>query len=353
MNSILTPMTKTLSGWGLCLLATLFLVTMNPSEARERIEYPEWFVQGFYDLRGDIEAAGDRGKQGIALFFSAETCLHCVAMARRTFQDEAVVQRFAAQFDVMAIDVFSDVDITDLSGELIRARELSERERATFTPTLLFINQQGERMLRHVGFADPERMHLILDFLASDSWQSMSLREFAALDQPPGSSPVNPQALVPQFQQAPADLNAQRRANPKPAVVLFNRDDCEECRRLSQLILQHPKVQAELQGFYTLELNSDAPGQVVLPDGQYGSAQSLAAALDLTHRPGLVFFAEDGSEAFRMDSTWLIDHDGHLPSETRDDHLQSFLARLDYVQSGAYRDWPQYQRWRAQRDRGD
>jgi len=338
---------------GVVLLALLLL---GAAEARERLEYPEWFAQSFYDLPGDLDDAVARGKRGIALFFSAETCLHCVAMARSTFQDPEVVRRFSGQFDVIAVDVFSDVDMVGLDGEMHRARELSEYERATFTPTLLFVDESGERMLRFVGFADPERMHVILDYLESDAWRRESLRDFAARLREEtvvasDRDTAAPAAVLAGFQQPPADLAAQRTANPRPSLVLFERDGCEECRRLREQILEHPAVQDVLAGFHTLRLNTDHGGVVVLPDGRHGTAEALAAELALAHRPGLVFFAEDGGEAFRMDSTWLIDHSGQLPDATRQDLLDSFLARLDYVASGAFRDWPQYQRWRAQRDR--
>ncbi|MCA1789709.1 MAG: thioredoxin fold domain-containing protein, partial [Thioalkalivibrio sp.] len=164
---------------GLAVLLLAALLTTAPSEARERLEYPEWFAQSFYDLPGDLDDAVARGKRGIALFFSAETCLHCVAMARSTFQDPEIVRRLSGQFDVIAVDVFSDVEMITLDGEMLRARELSEHERATFTPTLLFIDGSAERMLRFVGFADPERMHIILDYLESDAWRGESLRDFA------------------------------------------------------------------------------------------------------------------------------------------------------------------------------
>jgi thioredoxin-related protein len=336
------------------------LLWMAPVDARERLEYPEWFAPTFYDLPGDLDDAVARGKRGIALFFSAETCLHCVAMARSTFQDPEIVRRLSGQFDVIAVDVFSDAEMTALDGVTYRARELSERERATFTPTLMFFDASGERMLRFVGFADAVRMHVILDYLESDAWREQSLRDFAAgliearTSGAPSATPsAAPAASAVGFQQPPADLAAQRQANPRPALVLFERHDCEECRRLRTQILEHPEVQEVLRGFHVLQLNTDETGAAVLPDGRFGTAEAMAAQLELAHRPALVFFAENGEEAFRMDSTWLIDHSGQLPDATRRDLLDSFLARLDYVASGAYRDWPQYQRWRAQRDRAE
>jgi thioredoxin-related protein len=343
-------------GVAILLLAGLLA---TPGEARERLEYPEWFAQTFYDLPGDIDDAVARGKRGIALFFSAETCLHCVAMARSTFQDPEVVRRLSGQFDVIAVDVFSDVEMVGLDGRMVRARELSEQERATFTPTLLFVNDARERMLRHVGFADSGRMHLMLDYVESDAWRSEPLRDFVARAQEAGAglavSPAAPEPITVSplvgFQRPPADLAAQRTANPRPSLVLFERDGCEECRRLREQILEQPSVQEVLTGFHALSLNSDEPGIVVLPDGRYGTADALAAQLELVHRPGLVFFAENGEEAFRMDSSWLIDYSGKLPDDTRQELVESFLARLEYVSSGAFRDWPQYQRWRAYRDR--
>lgn len=350
------------AGGGVWLVVLWFLglVAATSGEARERLEYPEWFAQTFYDLPGDIDDALARGKRGVALFFSAETCLHCVAMARSTFQDPEIVRRLSGQYDVIAVDVFSDVEMVGLDGETVRARELAERERATFTPTLLFVNGSRERMLRFVGFADVERMHVILDYVETDAWREESLRDYAARrlegsGAPPregiGAGDDASREALTGFQQPPADLAAQRTAHPRPSLVLFERDGCEECRRLRAQILEHPKVQETLAGFHTLRLHLGDPGIAILPDGRHGTGEALAAELALAHQPGLVFYAESGEEAFRMDSTWLIDHSGQLPDATRAELVDSFLARLEYVASGDYRDWPQYQRWRAQRGR--
>ena len=144
---------------------------------------------------------------------------------------------------------------------------------------------------------------------------------------------------------------AQRKANPRPALVLFDYPECLECQQLRELILIQPEVQHALAGFHVLRLQPDDTTPAVLPDGRYGTPSALAAELGLTHEPSLVFFADDGSEAFRMDSPWLIDYSGAVLEQHREASVASFLARLEYVASGDFREWPQYQRWRAHTQR--
>jgi thioredoxin-related protein len=73
---------------------------------------------------------------------------------------------------------------------------------------------------------------------------------------------------------------------------------------------------------------------VVTPSGERLTARQWGEQLGLFYTPTLIFFDNDGSEIMRVDSV-----------------VQFYRLRnvLDYILSGAYHEYPTFQRWRASR----
>ena len=97
-----------------------------------KVVYPEWFKQSFYDLQDDLQDALVNGKHGVAVFFSEKSCSYCKAMVERTFQQPDIAQRLSQNYDVVGLDVFSDL------FSLIYSREVRGNHR--YTSTILRIS---------------------------------------------------------------------------------------------------------------------------------------------------------------------------------------------------------------------
>lgn len=125
--------------------------------------FPAWFKLSFLDLRKDIEEAGSAGKQGVMVLFSIRGCAYCKMMVERSFKDPGIEAVLRRHFDVVHLDIRSDLDLKDPRGRAMMVREFAKREGASFSPTVAFYGLDGHHLLRVVGYQTPERFRVTLD----------------------------------------------------------------------------------------------------------------------------------------------------------------------------------------------
>lgn len=321
------------------------------------VPHPDWFKTGFYDLPADLAEAREAGKTGLLLFFHTPACSYCKALLRTTFADPKVVTRLRGAFDVIALDVLSDTEVTGLDGTSYWAKEFAVHERATFTPTLVFYGGEGERLLRLVGYQSPERFRAVLDYLRQGTYEQRSLRAFLAERAPPpsgqGAAPIPDDPL---FMRPPLVLDRRAAPADRPLFVLFQRPGCEPCERFNRVALGAPSVRGLLERFEVVGLDMhDATGRVLTPAGAKTSPQGWADSLGLLHAPAMVFFDQEGNEVVRVDSELLVDARGEAVRGSDPQYVENVAARLRYVLEKGYLDQPQFQQWRARgaRRRGE
>jgi len=301
------------------------------------ISYPAWFKQSFLDLREDVEDARNAGKRGIIVFFSQKNCNHCQAFLDTTLGDPEILRRVQGGYDVIGLDIFNDVEVTDPSGRSAPVRAYAEAEKARFTPTLVFYGEDGARLLRIVGFYPPEKFGRVLDFVEGRHYSEGSLSEHLRLA--PVTSGETEQLRVDHslFATPPYDLTRRRAARSRPLIVVFDQSACAACERFRGRVLADGEVRDLLARFDAVQLDrNDAITKLTDPAGRELTARAWADELELTYEPSVVFFDEDGREVHRIDS------------ECGKDRM---AGSLQYVLEKAYLDHPQFLRWRREKAR--
>jgi thioredoxin-related protein len=336
------------------LMGILLFAVSNPAGAagdETKMVYPGWFKHSFYELPADLAEARQAGKQGILLFFHTPTCSYCQALLSKTFAHQQVAKRLSARFDVVALDVISDVQVTGPDGNDYWAKDFAVHEHATFTPTLVFYSGDGERMLRLVGYTPPDKMLAVLEYLQDDQYKKQTLRAYLARRAQPSATAVEFSAADdPLFSQPPYILDRRAGASDRPLLVLFERRRCESCARFRRIALDAPKVRALLERFEVVRLDMDDPAAALMtPAGDKTTAGKWADNLRLTHAPALVFFDGGGREVLRVDSELLIDARGEAVTDRDPEFVGNVAARLEYVLNKSYQKHPQFQQWRKWR----
>jgi thioredoxin-related protein len=72
------------------------------------------------------------------LFFDAKGCAYCKAFLERTLGEPGLQSDVRAHFDVVGLDMFSDIEVKDFSGRRLALKDFAVREGATVSPTVLF-----------------------------------------------------------------------------------------------------------------------------------------------------------------------------------------------------------------------
>lgn len=290
-------------------------------------EKPDWFKLSFLDLREDVEEAKAAGKR-VMLYFYQDGCPYCAKLLQDNFGQREIADKTQEHFDVIAINMWGNREVTDMQGNAVTEKEFAANRKVMFTPTLLFLDEQGEVALRVNGYYFPAKFDAALDYVAAKKEDQMSFGEYyAKLNREPSQPDLHKDE---RFLKPPYNLTAAARGSNKPLVVLFEQKHCRACDELHQDILQRPRSGEELSKVDAVQLDQWADTPVVTPSGEQTTARKWAKQLDVKHAPTLVFFNAEGEEVFRTEA-----------------YLKAFHIQgaMHYVHSGAYQEQPNFQRF--------
>ena len=97
-----------------------------------------WMRDTFKDLREDLaeaEAAGQR----LLLLVEQRGCIYCTRMHEEVFVDPDIFRLLSERYFVVQINMFGDVEVTDLDGTSLPEKEMVDRWGLLFTPTMIFL----------------------------------------------------------------------------------------------------------------------------------------------------------------------------------------------------------------------
>jgi thioredoxin-related protein len=325
-------MRPTLTLLGLLLCLPLVAAAVESTQEVQRatpFDIPAWFKTSFLDLREDVAHATAANKR-VLLYIGQEGCPYCRELMQNNFSQKPIVDLTRRHFDVLAINMWGDAEVTDFGGKHLTEKEFAKQLKVQFTPTLLFFDEQGNVVLRLNGYLPPHQFTAALQFVAGHEEKTGSFREYyASLAPAPASGKLH---NAPYMLQPPYRLT--RSPGSKPLLVLFEQKVCGECDILHQKILTQETSRALLQKLDVVLLDMWSATRVVTPDGKTRTASAWARELGLVYAPGAVLFSPDGKEIIRIE--------GMLKAF----HVQSVL---DYAASGAYLRLPEFQRYIEER----
>jgi thioredoxin-related protein len=303
-------------------------VPLIPSEQ----ERPDWFKNSFLDIREDVAEAAAAGKR-VILYFYQDGCPYCAKLLREGFGDRTTEALARQRFDLVAINLWGDREVTGFSGEPTTEKQFGAGLKVQFTPTLLFLDEGGQVILRIDGYFPPHQFAAALAYAAERQEQmGKGFADFLA-----GRAPTAATGQLHDeggFLPHPLRLAHNRDTSSRPLVVMFEQPVCKECDELHQITLRKEAVAYSLSGFDGAILDAYSKAPVQTPDGRELTARDWAAELGIKYTPSLVFFDAAGREVFRVE--------GYLKSF----HIH---GALDYVATGAYIAQPSFQRYLAAR----
>ncbi len=292
-------------------------------------EQPAWFKSSFLDLRDDVAEATKAGKR-VMLYFYQDGCPYCAKLLDVNFAQRKIAENTQKYFDVIAINMWGALDVTDLNGKATTEKGFASEMKVMFTPTLVFLDEQGKAIMRLNGYYPPHKFSAVIDYVGQHKEKRISFRDFWKARSPVAASGKLHQS--PDWLQAPYALN-QRKAG-RPLLVMFEQKDCAACDELHDDILARKTSRKLLSQFDVALFDMWSKTPLTTPDGKRTTATAWAKTLKIQYAPTLVMFDASGKEAFRTEA--------YLKAF----HLQS---ALDYVLSGAYLKQPNFQRYISSR----
>ncbi|GMQ89616.1 MAG: hypothetical protein BMS9Abin09_1121 [Gammaproteobacteria bacterium] len=286
---------------------------------------PDWFKQSFLDIREDISEATGQGKR-VLLYFYQDGCPYCKKLLETNFGLRDISDKTRKAMDVIAINMWGDREVTDLTGATVSEKQFAENMKVMFTPTLLFLDEQGEVVVRLNGYYPPHKFGAVVDYVGLHKEKELSFREYWAELSPPASSGKLHQDKS--YLQEPYQL--ADRSGDKPLLVLFEQKECEPCDELHLDAFKRKESVELLKRFDVVLLDMWSKTAVQTPGGVDSTAAEWSKQLKIQYAPTMVMFDAQGREVFRTEA-----------------YLKTFHTQsaLDYVLSGAYRKQPSFQRY--------
>jgi len=97
----------------------------------------EWMRETFKDLSEDLAEANAEGKR-LAIIIEQRGCIYCKKMHEEVFPDPEVKAFIEDNYFVIQMNLFGDVEVTDFDGEVLPEKDMAQKWRILFTPTILF-----------------------------------------------------------------------------------------------------------------------------------------------------------------------------------------------------------------------
>ncbi|MBU0654865.1 MAG: thioredoxin fold domain-containing protein [Gammaproteobacteria bacterium] len=144
----MTPQPRTLTAT--LLLWLLMLTTQFPALAEEQI------IEEASDFQSLQQEMLDE-KLPLLLAFRADYCDYCAQLEREYLEPMIKSGDYAKRILIRRFSMGKSETVTDFNGDRIDADEFSHRHKASLTPTLVFLNAQGEEVAeRLLGYNSPD-----------------------------------------------------------------------------------------------------------------------------------------------------------------------------------------------------
>ncbi len=283
---------------------------------------PEWFKQSFLDMNEDVTEAKENGKH-VILFMSLKFCPYCTKMLKENFENGAKLQPYIKDnFDVIAIDIKGSKEIAIDADTTMTEIEYAKHLKVQYTPTILFLDQDNNIVVRINGYRSPENFKYILDYVKNKEYKNMTLTQYV--------EKVKNKTL---YTLVDNEIFAEETDLSKintPLAVIFEDGSCTQCNYLHNTTLKNKEVQKELSKFTVVRYDAMSEEEIITPDGKKTTPKQWAKDMVLDYRPGIVLF-DKKKEIVRIDALLYSFHFKELFRFVSGGYYEKFHTFLDYL----------------------
>jgi thioredoxin-related protein len=286
-------------------IVLLAIFSLQPNYAAEGgvtggviYDLPSWFKSSFLDFEDEVEESKSKGKHLMA-FMHLDECPYCNRMLKENFVEGSSASFMKNNYEVIGINVRGDLDVTWIDGVTYTEKELAEHLKTIATPTIVFLDFDGNKVLQLNGYRDPTSFRYALDYVQSKQYYKESFADYVASLK---------KTEVYEFRSHPLlERVTYFKGYDKPLMILFEDQQCIECDRYHDKTLNHPDVLYAMEGFLFVRLDAESSQKVVDLNGKVTTPKQWVKNLGLTYRPSLVLF-NSGKELFRADGIQYHHH---------------------------------------------
>lgn len=285
-------------------------------------DMPEWFKESFMEMSDDVEEAKEEDKH-VVLFMTLKFCPYCTKMLDSNFVKGAKLQPYIQEnFDVIGIDIKGSKEIVVNEDLTLTEKEYAEHLKVQYTPTILFLDQNNEVVVRVNGYRSSENFKYILDFVKNKEYKNMSLTEYIEKVKNKTLYILKENALF----QKKSDLSTI----DGPLAVIFEDGSCTQCDYLHNTTLKNKEVLQEMSKFTVVRLDAASEEKIITPSGKITTPKEWAKDLVLDYRPGILLF-DKKIERARIDALLYSFHFKEQFRFVSTQKYKQYAIFLDYL----------------------
>lgn len=131
------------------------------------------------DLKAAMAKSNETAKQGLMLFFETDHCPFCKRMRAGVLADPVLIDHYREHFISAAINLESEQSLTGIDGNSTSAKAVARALRVVRTPTLIFLNSEGEESYRYSGLiVDPREFRALADYVSGGLHERMGFKQY-------------------------------------------------------------------------------------------------------------------------------------------------------------------------------
>jgi thioredoxin-related protein len=288
-------------------------------------ETPHWFKASFLEFEEDVADAAAEGRR-VMLYFHQEGCPYCAKLVEESFGDPQIEAFIREHFDGITINMWGDREVVSVSGRGFSEKTFAAALKVQYTPTLVFLDEQGKVALRINGYYPKQDFREALRYVATHGEKQGSFAEFLKNSR----SPVIGELIHEDFYKDTDRLDQLVGVEDKPLAVFFESVDCDNCRIVHEKILTDMPTRELVKQTNSVQFDINSDRLIITPAGEKMTVADWASRLGITYSPSVVLFDREGVEVMRIEAFF------------KTFHFQSVFA---YVLEEAYKQQPSFQRY--------
>jgi Thioredoxin-related protein len=147
---------------------TLWIISLIPTAFAEEI-IPE--TSDFYALQQEMKSKG----LPLLLAFRADYCGFCRRLETEHLEPMLRSGKYDSRILIRRFDISGNQTVIDFNGNKINAEEFAAKHQASLTPTLLFLNAEGNEVAeRLLGYNSPDFYGAYLESAISTAQQAVN-----------------------------------------------------------------------------------------------------------------------------------------------------------------------------------
>lgn len=268
------------------LIVLFFAISLSAKEGKvigaSEHEVPSWFKSSFLDIAEDIEEASENDKHFL-IFLDFDGCPYCSKMLKESFEDKNETSDFLKQyFDVIELNVKGSRELTWVDGDTITEKELTEKLKIQYSPTLLFLNEKKEVVARVNGYRNSSDLKYILDFVQTKAYLKDDLVSYLTKIEKKELYKFKENAMFKSIK----DLSTVS----TPLAIIFEDGSCSACEHFHDKILTNKDVQDEFSKFTVVRVDANSNDEIITPEGKKTTIKTWVDGLKLDYRPGILLY---------------------------------------------------------------